>query len=180
MAWWPCIGGKKWYWMPLINCLRLLQVAAFRAYVALGHSKISQLEFLRSVVQMSVPETTLYTPSRPGRRRASVLPRRLTEDHIPEPAKKQGRCSFCKKNTRMKCFLCDFLLHQSAVCFNGFHTWRKLNRNIDFSDLLAKPWLSSFVEIDLFYFWNILCNFPLGAALLFWELLLKSKKVFVS
>ena len=27
----PCIGGKKWYWMPMINCVRLLQVAAFRA-----------------------------------------------------------------------------------------------------------------------------------------------------
>ena len=118
----PCIGGKKWYWMPLINCLRLLQVAAFRAYVALGHNKISQLEFLRSVVKMAISETTLSTPSRPGKRRASVLPRRLTEDHIPTPAEKQGRCSFCKKNTRMQCSLCDVLLHQNAVCFNGFHT----------------------------------------------------------
>ena len=93
----PCIGGKKWYWMPLINCLRLLQVAAFRAYVALGHSKTSQLQFLRSIVQMAVSETTLYTASRPGKRKASILPRRLTEDHIPEPAESNVAVVFARK-----------------------------------------------------------------------------------
>ena len=29
----PCIGGKKWYWIQLINLVRLLQVAAYRFFV---------------------------------------------------------------------------------------------------------------------------------------------------
>ena len=30
----PCIGGKKWYWVQLINCVRLMQVAAFRFFLS--------------------------------------------------------------------------------------------------------------------------------------------------
>ena len=45
----PCIGGKKWYWAPLINCIRMLQVATFKTYVALGHP-ISHLDFMRMIV----------------------------------------------------------------------------------------------------------------------------------
>ena len=35
----PCIGGKKRYWMQLINLVRLLQVSAFRIFCHLHREK---------------------------------------------------------------------------------------------------------------------------------------------
>ena len=47
----PCIGGKKWYCMQLINLVPLLQVAAFRIFCHLHpEKKVSQLEFVRAIV----------------------------------------------------------------------------------------------------------------------------------
>ena len=35
----PCIGGKKWYWVQMINMIRILQVAAYRFYCQLHPEK---------------------------------------------------------------------------------------------------------------------------------------------
>ena len=51
----PCIGSKKWYWVQLINQVRLLQVAAFCIFCHLHPGKkISQLEFVRAIVHQYV------------------------------------------------------------------------------------------------------------------------------
>lgn len=117
----PCIGGKKWYWMPLVNTVRLLQVAAYRAYVNLDHPGTSQLEFLRMVVAESVAGFTRNPGNRAGRQCALVVPRLLTEDHIPVPSEKQGRCRVCKSNSRMKCSICNVQVHEKFSCFIKLH-----------------------------------------------------------
>ena len=48
----PCIGGEKWYWMQLINFVRVMQVAAFRLYSMIHpDEKLFQLGFIRSFVR---------------------------------------------------------------------------------------------------------------------------------
>ena len=47
----PCIGGKKWYWVQIINMIGILQVAAYRFYCQLQPEKrVSQLDFICSLV----------------------------------------------------------------------------------------------------------------------------------
>ena len=51
----PCIGGKKWYWVQMINMIHILQVAAYRFYCRLHPEKrVSQLDFIRSLVHQYV------------------------------------------------------------------------------------------------------------------------------
>ena len=46
------IGGKKWYWMQLINFFRVMQVAAIQLYSMIHpDEKISQLVFIRGLVR---------------------------------------------------------------------------------------------------------------------------------
>ena len=54
----PCIGGRKWYWTQFINLCRLLQIASFLLYNKLHPElKLSQLEFLRSLVKQYVQKS---------------------------------------------------------------------------------------------------------------------------
>ena len=51
----PCIGGKNWYWVQMINMICILQVAAYRFYCQLHPEKrVSQLDFIRSLVHQYV------------------------------------------------------------------------------------------------------------------------------
>lgn len=110
----PCIGGKKWYWMQLINLVHLLQTAAFRLYNHLHpEKKVSQLDFLRKLVHQ-------YIRFHRRKERLNVSqPKLVSRDsngHFLEPHT-QGRCKFCKKNCRLICNVC---LH--AQCFPLYHT----------------------------------------------------------
>ena len=46
----PCIGGKKWYWMALVNYIRVLQLVAFIFYDNCHNRKTAQLDFLWNIV----------------------------------------------------------------------------------------------------------------------------------
>ena len=51
----PCIAGKKWYWVQMINMIRIPQVAAYRFYCQLHPEKrVSQLDFICSLVHQYV------------------------------------------------------------------------------------------------------------------------------
>ena len=113
----PCIGGKKWYWMQLINLVRLLQTAAFRLYNKLHpEKKVSQLCFLHSLVHQYV------TFDRQQARLNISQPRLVSRDtngHFLE-THTQGRCKYCKKNCRLICNACNVRLH--SQCFPLYHT----------------------------------------------------------
>ena len=117
----PCIGGKKWYWMPLINIIRLLQVAAYRSYVSLDHPQTSQLEFVRHIVAETVTRLQTRSATRTGQRSSLIIPRGLTDEHVPVPAESQGRCVACSTNTRMKCSICEVRVHEKFQCFLKMH-----------------------------------------------------------
>ena len=115
------IGGKKWYWMPMINILRLLQVAAYRFYVALGHSSVSQIDFLQELVHEAVRGFSLKSITRTGSHRI-VASLSISEQHMPIPVVKQGRCRVCKKNCRSMCSICGLLAHEKFWCFYKLHS----------------------------------------------------------
>lgn len=108
----PAVGGKKWYWMQMINLVRLLQVAAFRFYVNLGH-ETSQLDFLRDIVHSHVTQRQSHS-------RSTAVPR-MTDMQVSHylTAVTQGRCRQCRKNCRLQCEACGVRLHQN--CFANYH-----------------------------------------------------------
>ena len=110
-----CIGGKKWYWIQLINLIRLLQVAAFRLFHHLNpEKKIIQLQFLRNLVyQYAAVEI-----NKP--RSNSSIPRIISRDsngHFLTSAT-QGRCKVCQKNYRLICEKCRVHMHQQYFHFH--------------------------------------------------------------
>lgn len=114
----PCIGGKKWYWMQLINLVRLLQVAAFRLFNNLHpDKKVSQLSYLRALVHQYIrfdrKNERFVNTSMPR------LVSRNTNGHFLESSS-QGRCKYCMKNCRMVCSACNVRLHNK--CFPLYHT----------------------------------------------------------
>ena len=117
----PAIGGKKWYWMQMINLIRLLQVAAYRLYSRLhSDQKISQQQFLRDIVKTYVQSVKgKYAHIEPDGRR--MVPMEVN-GHFAIPAKKQGRCRICKSNTTKACAACNVNLHSNKDCFAKFHT----------------------------------------------------------
>ena len=110
----PCIGGKKWYWMQLINLVRLLQVAAFCH--PHQEKKVSQLEFVRTIVHQYV-----RFDRKTGRLNVSIpnLVSKSTNGHYLAK-QSQGRCKFCQKNCRLICNACSVRLH--LECFALYRT----------------------------------------------------------
>ena len=91
----PCVGGKKWYWTQLINLCRLLQVPSFCLYNKLHTElKLSQLEFLRSLVKQYIQNhrTTLANPDV-----APHIVEMETNGHYLMSISR-GRYKYCKKN----------------------------------------------------------------------------------
>ena len=91
----PCIVGKKWYQTQPINLCRLLQAPSFCLYNKLHTElKLSQLEFLRSLVKQHIQNhrATLATPDV-----APHIVEMETNGHYLMTVSR-GRCKYCKKN----------------------------------------------------------------------------------
>ena len=93
----PCIGGKKWYWVQMINMICILQVA-YHFYCQLHpEKKVSQLDFVRSLVHQYVRFDCVAADKNVS------IPNLVSTDttgHFLEQSS-QGRCKYCKKNCRM-------------------------------------------------------------------------------
>ena len=104
----PCTRGKKWYWMQLINLVRLLQVAAFRIFCHLHpEKKILQLEFVRDIVHQYVRfdrKTKRLNVSIPN-----LVSKSTNEHYLAKQS--QARCKFCQKNCRLICNASNVRLH---------------------------------------------------------------------
>ena len=100
----PSIGGKKWYWTQLVNCIRLLQVAAFRLFSRLQpDEKVSQLVFLRGIVHQYIRFQRSNIPIPPDD--ARLVPMAVNSHVLAHFALAftQGRCKVCQKNTKKGC-----------------------------------------------------------------------------
>ena len=99
--------------------VRLLQVAAFRAYTRLQPEvHMTQKQFLRDLVgtYMRV-EKGKYVNIDPSGQRMVPMD---NQGHNPVSAVKQGRCKVCKKNTTQACSACNVNLH-TENCFQSYH-----------------------------------------------------------
>ena len=113
----PCIGVKKWYWMQLINLVRLLQVVPFCIFCHFHpEKKVSQLEFVRAIVYQYVRfdrKTERLNVRIPN------LVSKSTNGHYLAK-QRQGRCKFCQKNCSLICNACNVRLQ--LECFPLYHT----------------------------------------------------------
>ena len=106
---------KIWYWPLFLNCLQMLLVASWRIYCAVSQQKqLDLLDFTRSVVVgiLNKPKPCSSGPS-------GIKFLTNFGSLYPVPAEKQGRCAFCKRNSRRKCLGCNVLLH--LLCFYEYH-----------------------------------------------------------
>ena len=112
-------GRKKWYWMALVNYIRVLQLAAFKFYGNYHNRKTAQFDFLWNIVieiSSKINNQTHIT----GPKRNPCLPQILDESHFSVNADIQGCCTYCKK-MRMKYNKCNIFLHESFLCFYHFY-----------------------------------------------------------
>ena len=105
------IGGKKWYWMQIINLVQLLQVGAYCFYASLGH-QTRELDFLRDIVHSHVTQCQSFI-------QVNYFPR-MNDMEVKHYLSSitQGQCHHCRKNCRLQCEACGVCLHQN--CFADY------------------------------------------------------------
>ena len=104
----PIPRGKKWHGAIGQNLMYTLLVFSWKFYRHLHEDdenrRISQLDFIRKVVQGLLNNETFHLPSsNPG----SIYPLKIFSkkyaSHSLVAALKQRRCVVCKKNTQLQC-----------------------------------------------------------------------------
>ena len=135
----PCIGGKKWCWMQLINASRngrkfaycKLQLSAFFATFT-QKKKVSQLEFVRAIVYQYV-----RFDHKTERLNVSIrnLVSKSTNGHYLAK-QSQGHCKFCTKNCCLICNACNVRLH--LQCFLFISYWLNWTYNFALISMLKK------------------------------------------
>lgn len=127
------VRGKKWWFPIFTNFIDVAKANAWRLYRDIMDSKISLLDFQRSIAVslMKTPEemqTDINLPTvshvgRPSSVQKAILnvTRRDHLDHIiiKNDENKRKRCKHCKSQTVTKCDKCNIPLH--AKCFKDFH-----------------------------------------------------------
>ena len=118
----PNLHSKKW-WGPLFsNALNIAVVAAFKVYKKACADQLSHLDFHIEVVEVMVRANHEVQRVRLSGPTASV-PGQIRLDgvnHTLVPTS-QGRCIYCKSNTRLKCSKSDKRLHKK-VCHEMYHS----------------------------------------------------------
>ncbi|XP_063847733.1 piggyBac transposable element-derived protein 3-like [Scylla paramamosain] len=114
----PSIRSKKWYFPILFQMFNMLRIAAWLIHREVSDTKLDQLEFTRSVVRFLFSEAPARNPSLAGPSGHHVH-MKMQMEHVSVSSTKQGRCRYCKKNTRMMCSGCNVLLHTG--CLKMYH-----------------------------------------------------------
>ena len=118
----PNLRSRKW-WLPLFsNALNIVVVAAFKIHKKACVDQLSHLDFRIEVAEVMVQGIHEAQRVRLGGPIASV-PGQIRLDgvnHTLVPTS-QGRCIYCKSNTRLKCSKCDKRLHKK-VCHEMYHS----------------------------------------------------------
>ena len=104
----PNIRSKKWWWPLFSNALNIALVATFKIHKKACVDQLSHLDFRIEVAEVMVRANHEAQRVRLGGPTASV-PEQIKLDginHTLVPTS-QGRCIYCKSNTRLKCSKCD-------------------------------------------------------------------------
>ena len=115
----PTLRNRKWWWCLFSNQLNMAVVAAWRLHVHLD-GKMDHLQFRREIVRsllLKIPSKKYITG--PSRNPVATIRYSSPQQHLPQPANRQGRCKQCYKNTTYFCQQCDVLLH--SRCFAEYH-----------------------------------------------------------
>ena len=118
----PNLRSKKWWWPLFANALNIAVVAAFKIHQKVCVDQLSHLDFRIEVAEVMVRANHEAQRVRLGGPTASV-PGQIRLDgvnHTLVPSS-QGRCIYCKSNTRLKCSKCDKRLHKK-VCHELHHS----------------------------------------------------------
>ena len=118
----PNLCSKKWWWPLFSNALNIAVVAAFKIHKKACVDQLSHLDFRTEVAEVMVRANHEAQRVRLGVPTASV-PGQIRLDgvnHTLVPTS-QGRCIYCKSNTRLKCSKCDKRLHKK-VCHEMCHS----------------------------------------------------------
>ena len=118
----PNLRSRKWWWPLFSNALNIVVVAAFKIHKSACVDQLSHLDFRIEVGEMMVQANHETQRVRLGGPIASV-PGQITlggVNHTLVPTS-QGRCIYCKSNTRLKCSSCDKRLHKK-VCHEMYHS----------------------------------------------------------
>ena len=116
----PCIGGKKWYWMQLINLVRLLQVSAFRLFCHLHREKRFQSWSLYELLSINMLDLIAKPKDWMSAFRISCP---LLGHYLAKQS--QESCKFCQKNCLLICNACNVRLHLEFLTLH--HTdWTEL------------------------------------------------------
>ena len=118
----PNLRSKKWWWPLFLNALNIAVVAAFKIHKKACVGQLSHLDFRIEVAEMMVRANHVEQRMQLGGPTASV-PGQIRLDgvnHTLVPTS-QGRCIYCKSNTRLICSKCDKRLHKK-VCHEMYHS----------------------------------------------------------
>ena len=114
----PNLRSKKWWWPLFSNALNIAVVAAFKIHKKACVDQLSHLSHAEVMVRANHEAQRVRldgpTASVPGQIRLDGV------NHTLVPTS-QGRCIYCKRNTRLKCLKCDKRLHKK-VCHEMYHS----------------------------------------------------------
>lgn len=131
------IKGKKWWWPIFTNFIDVAKVNAWKLYKLANGSKISLLDFQRSlaiallstpeevsedeIITCLAPQNNIGRPSSFGMQQLNATKKDKTSHLIQKnPDNKRRRCKYCSSQTITICNKCNVPLH--AKCFKEFHT----------------------------------------------------------
>ena len=118
----PNLCSKKWWWSLFSNALNIAVVAAFKIHKKACVDQLSHLDFCIEVAEVMVRANHEVQRVRLDGPTASVAGQIRLDgvNHTLVPTS-QGRCIYCKSNTRQKCSKWDKRLHKK-VCHEMCHS----------------------------------------------------------
>ena len=116
----PNLRSKKWWWPLFSNGLNTAVVAAFKIHKNACTGQLSHLDFRAEVADVMVRANHEAQQVQLGGLTAPV-PNQIRLDGINHNLvpKSQGRCIYCKSNTRLMCSKCDKMI---KGCHKLYHS----------------------------------------------------------
>ena len=114
----PRLRSRKWWWNLFSHIVNLSVVAAFKFYNHINSDGVSHIvfrrEIARALIKVKCPRKRLGGRTAPPSKAV-----RFNEINHNLESVSQGRCSLCKKNTRLCCVKCGKRLHR--LCSKLYH-----------------------------------------------------------